>query len=428
IVTIAKKYPTRFRPSGGGRSLNYRIHNIKPDRVDDGDRAAFIKRAEEIIAKGGVGFGETAALHFSFFDGHPFEETQPDHPLYLLLADLAAKYDVPLDLHVEAVAKKWTVPKEFHKRSPSNPNYVDENLKALERLLAHNPKAKIIWVHLGMDSTDYRSPALTRRLLATYPNLNISITGSQHARKYWLMIGGFRINPEWKDVIVAFPDRFMIGADTFYQPENTDREFPQNIKRASKIVRLPLLPPAVARKVAFENAQRLFKIKLINADDYPLPGGSLQMSRPKGMAGKGKFSEQVEKRMRNMDADGDGRVARSEFTGPPNNFARIDADKDGFLTAQEFDAFLKKAKAHRAGGAQKTKLKQGGGGPIKAPNGKTAAQIIGNSDQDGDGKLSRAEFQGNPRAFPKIDKNKDGLLTKQEFETFWRFLKAKQGG
>lgn len=35
------------------------------------------------------------------------------------------------------------------------------------------------------------------------------------------------------------------------------------------------------------------------------------------------------------DKDGDGKVARSEFRGPPAAFEAIDADKDGFLTKQE---------------------------------------------------------------------------------------------
>jgi carboxymethylenebutenolidase len=35
------------------------------------------------------------------------------------------------------------------------------------------------------------------------------------------------------------------------------------------------------------------------------------------------------------DADGDGRVSRAEFKGPPQAFSRLDADGDGFLTRQE---------------------------------------------------------------------------------------------
>jgi hypothetical protein len=39
----------------------------------------------------------------------PYETAPPDHPLFLLQADIAAQRDVPIDLHMEA----------FPKRSPS---------------------------------------------------------------------------------------------------------------------------------------------------------------------------------------------------------------------------------------------------------------------------------------------------------------------
>lgn len=54
------------------------------------------------------------------------------------------------------------------------------------------------------------------------------------------------------------------------------------------------------------------------------------------------------------------------------------------------------------------------------PRGLTASQIIANTDRDGDGRLSKTEFRGPPPAFPLIDANKDGFLTKQEIEGRWR--------
>ena len=42
------------------------------------------------------------------------------------------------------------------------------------RLLAHNPKAKILWSHMGWDNTGHRTAALTARLLEKHPNLYMS--------------------------------------------------------------------------------------------------------------------------------------------------------------------------------------------------------------------------------------------------------------
>lgn len=41
----------------------------------------------------------------------------------------------------------------------------------------------------------------------------------------------------------------------------------------------------------------------------------------------------------NNDANGDGRVSRDEWKGPPARFGLIDKNKDGFLTAEEFAQF-----------------------------------------------------------------------------------------
>ena len=76
-----------------------------------------------------------------------------------------------------------------------------------------------------------------------------------------------------------------------------------------------------------------------------------------------------EKMMRRMDENGDGKISRQEFLGPPNRFDMIDADKDGFLTVEEITTF--RAKRQNDGG-------MGGQSPAKGPNGEaflTAAQL-----------------------------------------------------
>ena len=161
-------------------------------------------------------------------------------------------------------------PRSQHRKSRVR----EENISAFERLIAHNRKAKIIWVHLGMDTTGQRTPALTRRLPAAHPNLFISITGFQMQTKRNQLFSGQGLDPQWRNVIVAFPDRFMIGGDTFFQPDNPWRRMPQLLHAAIRIVRAAFLPPDVARKVAFENAQRVFGLDLIDLDDVPLPAGT----------------------------------------------------------------------------------------------------------------------------------------------------------
>lgn len=58
-------------------------------------------------------------------------------------------------------------------------------------------------------------------------------------------------------------------------------------------------------------------------------------------------------RLAGMDKNGDGKVSRQEFTGPPGLFDRIDANKDGFITMAEARTFAQ------------------GGGPPPAPRDST---------------------------------------------------------
>lgn len=282
LLRATRKYSDRFKLAGGGKSLNGMIGGIRPEYVDDNVRRRFIARAEELIRKGAIGFGETTALHFSQFEGHPFEEAPPDHPLYLLLADLAAKHDVPLDIHMEAVTHDWTVSDDLRKRGRINPGMVNENIAAFERLLAHNPTARIIWVHLGVNNTGQRSPELMTRLFRKYPNLYASISGGHRfTRTDRLIVPGAGLDPRWRAFFLEFSDRLMIGSDAFFQPEQPRHKMPEFLASTIRLVRsTKFLPPDVARKVAFENAQRVFKLDLIKLDDVPLPDRTPSTSAP----------------------------------------------------------------------------------------------------------------------------------------------------
>ena len=129
-----------------------------------------------------------------------------------------------------------------------------------------------------------------------------------------------------------------------------------------------------------------------------------------------------------MDRDGDGRVAKSEFRGPQQRFGMIDANKDGFLTKEEFDQIL----GGRRGGGDRPmanvvpqKRRSQPNKEIVSPRGFTSSQVIANNDRNGDGKLSGSEFRGPSRVFRMIDVNSDGFLTKKELEDRWRKLAGR---
>lgn len=264
LDTIAK-YPDRMLMVGGGSHLNSMIHETSADKVTEKTRAEFRRRAEDILAKGARGFGEMAALHLSEAEGHPFEEVSPDHPLFLLLADIAAEHDVAIDLHMDAVAEDMDLPARLSSLGKANPARLKANVAAFERLLSHNAKARIVWQHAGSDPVGGMTPELLRRLLGAHPNLNVGLrTANPRAAPDNPRLTNTpvdaqgKIRPDWLALFTDFADRFVMGSDTFVADDASGK----TKKPFEGVWRFPdKLPPEVAKKVAGENAARIYGIK-----------------------------------------------------------------------------------------------------------------------------------------------------------------------
>jgi len=238
---------------GGGGSLNPMIQ----DSVRSGDASPDVQhrlrqRAEELLHQGAAGFGELAVEHFE--GATPYQSVPPDHPLLLLLADVAAEHGVPIDLHMEAVPQDMPVPPTV--KSPPNPSTLHANIAAFERLLEHNRQARIIWAHAGWDNTGYRDAALCRRLLRQHSNLymDVKIDPEKPGLNSPLADGGSGpIRAEWLALFRDFPERFVVGTDQHY-PEPAAAT-----QRWEAVMRLlDQLPDDLRRKIGLENAQRLY--------------------------------------------------------------------------------------------------------------------------------------------------------------------------
>ena len=263
LLPIVREYPGRFAALGGGGSLNVMIQEaIQKGHVTKAMEKEFDARASELVQRGAVGFGEMTTEHFSMTAKHPYETAPPDHPLFLRLADLAARYDLPIDIHMEAIPEAMPMPPRF--QSPPNPRMLTPNIEAFSRLLAHNRKAKIIWVHLGWDNTEKRTIALTRRLMAENPNLymSIRIASGMRERKVvkptFPLTGDGRLKPEWLALFREFPNRFLIGSDEIIKPADNH---PSAGSIRSTLALLGQLPPNLKARIGYENAYGLYKSK-----------------------------------------------------------------------------------------------------------------------------------------------------------------------
>ena len=114
---------------------------------------------------------------------------------------------------------------------------------AIERQFAQWPGARILWAHAG-----FASAVDVRAMLARHRNLWCDLAfRSDHAAQG-------KLDPEWRALLIDFPDRFMVGTDTF-----TPERWPFIVSHA-RWARgwLADLPAEVAERVAYRNGETLF--------------------------------------------------------------------------------------------------------------------------------------------------------------------------
>lgn len=261
LLKSIQKYPGRLILGGGGGTLNPMIQSTTSSAVTPAVRAAFKAQAEEIVQAGAHVFGEMTALHLCMNPRHSYQASPPDHPLFLLLADLAAQYDIPIDLHMEAIAKDMPTPQRLMHACDQNPAVLSATLPAFERLLQHNRRAKIVWQHIGWDNTGQMTPALLRTLLAKHPNLYLAIKAvPERTRANRIHDDQLQIGPEWVALFEAFPDRVVVGADEFARSETVRGGYrkPPFFEITWRAVQS--LPQHLRSKIGKENAMRLYRL------------------------------------------------------------------------------------------------------------------------------------------------------------------------
>jgi predicted TIM-barrel fold metal-dependent hydrolase len=255
-LTIAeiKKHPDRLGALGGGGTLNPMIIEAQTTGNAGPDvQKKFREKAEELIRQGIVGFGEMSIEHFSLPQSpvKDYEYAAADSPLMLLLADIAAEHNIPVDLHMEALPTDIPTPEGM---GPPNPPQLHGNIAAFERLLAHNRNAKIIWAHAGSDNVGFRTPDLMRGMLQRNSNLYLEIKYDPGFPGKDPPIADRKLKPEWLKLYSDFPDRFLIGSDQHFDPPAT-----VPLARAQQnALLLDQMPADLRKKIATENALALY--------------------------------------------------------------------------------------------------------------------------------------------------------------------------
>ncbi len=113
---------------------------------------------------------------------------------------------------------------------------------AIARLFGQWPEARILWAHSG-----FARPEQVREMLRKHKNLwsDLAFRSDQAP--------GGKVSPDWRAAFTEFPDRFLLGTDT-YVPE---RWHYIGEHAAWSRTWLADLPPEIAERIAFKNGDAL---------------------------------------------------------------------------------------------------------------------------------------------------------------------------
>jgi hypothetical protein len=117
--------------------------------------------------------------------------------------------------------------------------------EAVEILMRHNPKARIIWAHTGFGLPTERVSAMLSKYQKLWGELSY---------RSGIVDGAGKLTAEWRTLFERYPDRFLLGSDTWV-PE---RWAAYGEIMAGYRAWLEQLSPDVAAKIAHGNARVLF--------------------------------------------------------------------------------------------------------------------------------------------------------------------------
>lgn len=165
----------------------------------------------------------------------PFLDERLKNSRYAAIGEFhlyGADADLPVPRRMIALAKQHQLILHAH-----------SDVDALERLFRQDPDARVLWAHSGFDQ-----PERIRDMLKKHRNLWADLAfRSEHG-------GTGKVPPEWRALFTEFPDRFMVGTDTF-----TPERWHYIVEHANwSRAWLADLPAPLAERIAWRNADALF--------------------------------------------------------------------------------------------------------------------------------------------------------------------------
>ena len=170
--------------------------------------------------------GTPAGPYRGLGEFHLYDSANANGPVAKQLMALAEEKDLAILAHVDDVA--------------------------IDLLMANTPskgrKSLLIWAHTGIGGS---SVARVDELFARYPRLI-----GELSYRPGLTCGDGQLCPDWRALLLKYPDRFMIGSDTWI---NQRWQYYDELMKGYRAW-LGGLPPDVARRIAWDNGAKLFGV------------------------------------------------------------------------------------------------------------------------------------------------------------------------
>lgn len=168
--------------------------------------------------------GTPAGPYRGLGEFHLYDSTDADGPVARQLMTLADDKGLAILAHVDDVA--------------------------IDRLMAHTPskgqKTSLIWAHTGIGGTPVQR---VEALLVRYPRLMAELS-----YRPGLTCEGGHLCPEWHALLLRYPDRFLVGSDTWI---NLRWQHYDDLMQDYRTW-LGALPVDVARRIGWLNGAQLF--------------------------------------------------------------------------------------------------------------------------------------------------------------------------
>lgn len=129
-------------------------------------------------------------------------------------------------------------------------------LDGFENMLSGNRAQPVLLIHMGQLPADEAEALLSRHSNLHLLTSHADRFTTDHSSQPWVnLFVGDRFKPEWKALLVKFPDRFVFALDNVW-PEHWQNTYSKKVNLWREA--LSGLPPEVAAQIAHGNAERLY--------------------------------------------------------------------------------------------------------------------------------------------------------------------------